>query len=152
MIYPPSFHISLAEACWKWSKSEGIAWNFDKMFITSCVSCDTCHMSCVTCQVSHVTSYSQTIRARELKCWEKFHLLPRIMCHMLCVTCHMSCVTCHMSCVTCHMSHVKYIYIYIFFLTNLSSYLGEGLLSTASTLSSFLEGLKKLGLQSNMKA
>ena len=41
----------------------------------------------------------QTVRARELKCWEKIY-------HPLCVTCHMSHVMGHTSCVTCHVSHV----------------------------------------------
>ena len=79
------------------------------MFIT-CVSRDTCHISHVTChmsgvrchtsgvpcQVLHVTSNSQTVRARELKFWEKVHLSP--------VTCQMSRVRCHISHVTCQMS------------------------------------------------
>ena len=67
------------------------------MFITPCVSRDTCHMSrvtCqvsgVTCQVSHVTSNSQTVRARELTFLGKVHLLPRVTCNMSHVTCHMS--------------------------------------------------------------
>ena len=49
----------------------------------------TCHMSHVPCQVSgvaclvsHVTSSSQAVRARELKFWEKVHLLPSVICHV----------------------------------------------------------------------
>ena len=59
-----------------------------------------CQVSGVTCQVSHFTSNSQTVRARELKFWEKVHLS------------HLSPVTCHVSRVTCHMSH----FLLLFFL------------------------------------
>ena len=48
-----------------------------------------------TCQSSKRYK-SQTVKARELKFWEKVCLPPRVMCHMSCVTCHMSRVTCHM--------------------------------------------------------
>ena len=78
------------------------------MFTTPCVSHDTCHVpngtcqvSGVTCQVSHVTSKSQTVRARELKIWEKVELLPPATRHMSCVTCHVSLViwfTSHFMC------------------------------------------------------
>ena len=87
------------------------------------VSCVTCHMSYVKCQVSHVTSNFQTVRARQVKFWEKGHLLPPVICHVSCVMCHMSCVTCHVSHVSCHMSrvtcHVSGVtcnYYYLFFL------------------------------------
>ena len=83
------------------------------MITTPYVLYDTCHVpngtcqvSGVTCQVSHVTSKSQTVRARELKIWEKVELLPPATRHMSCVTCHMSHVMSHMSCVTFHVSHV----------------------------------------------
>ena len=67
------------------------------------VSHDTCHELLVTCQVSHVTCQvshvpcnSQTIRAREHKFWEKFHLIPLVTCHKSCLPCPMSHVMSHM--------------------------------------------------------
>ena len=57
-------------------------------------------------KLSSVHLHSQTVRARELKFWEKVHLLPRVICHVSHAMCHVSCVPCHMSCVTCHVSHV----------------------------------------------
>ena len=39
--------------------------------------------------------HSQTLRARELTFWEKFHLNPPVTCYVSHVMCHMSCVTCH---------------------------------------------------------
>ena len=54
-----------------------------------------CQVSGVTCQMSYVTSNSQTVRARDLKFWEKVHLLPLVTCHMSLATCHMLHVTCH---------------------------------------------------------
>ena len=88
------------------------------------VSHVSCHVSGVICQVSHVTSNSQTVRARELKFWEKVHLL-----HPLSpVTCHMSHVKCQTLHVTCQMSHV------IFF--KRWRYLVEGLFLMGPTPSS----------------
>ena len=87
------------------------------------VICHVSHVRClvsgVTCQVSHVTSNSLTVRAMELKFWEKF------------TSSHMSPVICHVSWVTCHMSHVT-----ISFFTKWLSYLVEGLLSMGPTSSS----------------
>ena len=86
------------------------------------VSCVTCHVSQVTCHKScfqcHMSSskhfHAQTVRARELKFWQKVHLPQSILCHVSyvmshvsCVMCHASCVTCHKSNVTCHMSSLK---------------------------------------------
>ena len=71
-------------------------------------------------------SYSQTIKAKELKFWEKGHLLPS-------VTCQMSCVTFRKSHVTCNMSIVMF----CFFWTKWRSYSVEGLFSTGPTLSNF---------------
>ena len=82
-------------------------------------------------EISSVHLYSQTIRARKLKFWEKVHLPPT--CHGSCVTIHMSCVTFHMSGVTCHKSCVT---CHIFSYTNGWSQLVEGLLSTGPTSSS----------------
>ena len=65
-------------------------------YVTCHMSGVRCHMSGVTCQVSHVTSNSQTVRARELKFWEKVCLLPPVTCYMTCIMCHMSSVMCHM--------------------------------------------------------
>ena len=72
-------------------------WDFYTMFTTPCVPHDTCHMSGVTCQVSvvrchmsGVTSNSQTVRAIELKFWEKVQLLTPVTCHMSHVMCHVS--------------------------------------------------------------
>ena len=50
--------------------------------------------------------YTQTVRARELTCWENVHPPPRVTWHMSCVMCHVSCVMCHVSCVMCHVSCV----------------------------------------------
>ena len=49
-----------------------------------------CLVSSVRCQVSGVRWHlqSQTVRARELKFWEKVHLPPAVTCHLSCVTCH----------------------------------------------------------------
>ena len=80
------------------------------MFLNPSLSRDTCHMSCVTClmsgvrchtsgvpcQVLHVTSNSQTVRARELKFWDKVHLLQPVTSYMSYVKCHMSHVTWHL--------------------------------------------------------
>ena len=52
--------------------------------------------------------HCQTVRARELKFWEKVHLPPSVMCHVSCVMCHVSSVICHPSSVTCHMSDPRY--------------------------------------------
>ena len=49
--------------------------------------------------------FPQTIRARELKLWEKVHL-------PISVTCQVSHVTCHMSHVTCHMSRVRFFFFF----------------------------------------
>ena len=70
-------------------------------------------------KISSPKLHSQTIRARELKFWEKVHHPPlHVMCQVSHVTCHISGVTCHMSCVTCHMSQfffLFYLFIYLFF-------------------------------------
>ena len=39
-------------------------------------------------EISSEHIHSQTIRARDLKFWEKVHLPPPVMRHMSCVTCH----------------------------------------------------------------
>ena len=57
---------------------------------------------------------SKTIRSRDLKFWHNVH--------------HQSCVGCHMSCVKC---------IFLVFFYNLVELVGEGLLSTGPTPSSF---------------
>ena len=49
---------------------------------------------------------TKTLKARELKLLENFHLPPCVTCHMSHVMCHMSCVMCYLSCVPCHMSLV----------------------------------------------
>ena len=43
--------------------------------------------------------HSKTVKARELKFWEKFYLPPHVTCHKSYVMCHMSPVTCHVLCV-----------------------------------------------------
>ena len=91
--------------------------------------------------MSHVTCNSQTVRARELKFWEKDHLLPPVTCHFSHVRFHVSHVRCHMPRVTCHMSgvacHLKKIYIVcVIFFIKCWSYLVEGLLTTGPTPSS----------------
>ena len=48
-----------------------------------------CQVPGVICQVSHVTCNSQTVRARELKFWEKFHLLPHVTCQVSHVKCNL---------------------------------------------------------------
>ena len=70
-------------------------------------------VSGITCQVSHITCNSQTVIARELKCWENFHLLPPVMCPMSLLTCYVSYVRYNMSNVTCHMSCVIYLFFYL---------------------------------------
>ena len=69
------------------------------MFTTPCVSGVTCHvsnvmchLSTVTCNLSRVTCrhYLQSVRAMDLKFWEKVHLPPPVRCHMSRVMCHMS--------------------------------------------------------------
>ena len=72
-------------------------------------------------------SYSQTIKAKELKFWEKGHLL-----HLSPVKCNVSRVICHMLHVTCQWSCF-----FVLFLTKWRSYSLEGLLSTRPTLSTF---------------
>ena len=67
------------------------------------VSCVMCHMSQVTCHKSNVTCHissskhlpGQTVRARELKLWQKFRFPQSVTCDMssvMCVTSHVSCV------------------------------------------------------------
>ena len=119
------------------------------MFVTPCVSHDTCHLlhvtyqvSGVTCQVSHVNSNSQTVKARELTIWVKVHLLPP-------VTCLMSCVTYNMSHVTFHVSHVTCKNLFCCFYLkkkneNDWSYSVNGLISTGPTLSSIMKAFSFL--------
>ena len=64
-------------------------------------------------KISSSNVHCQTVRARELKFWEKVPLLPpvrcqvsQVMCHMTHVMCHMTHVTCHLLPVTCPMSCV----------------------------------------------
>ena len=99
-------------------------------------------------EISSIHCLSQTVRAIELKFWEKAHPPPYVTCHVSQVMCHMSCVTCHLSHFMCHMSHVTcymshttchmlyviFFFIY-FFWQNVQS--AEGLLSTKPTPSSF---------------
>ena len=78
------------------------SWTFERMFTPT-----TCHTSGVWCQVSGFTRqvsgvmcqrgipcivfkhlHSQTVKARELKCWEKDHLYPPVTCNVSHVTCH----------------------------------------------------------------
>ena len=54
----------------------------------------------------------QTVRASELKFWEKVPLPPPVKYQVSHVMCHMTHVTCHLSPVTCHMSHVFFSFIF----------------------------------------
>ena len=54
------------------------------------------------------SNFSQVMKARELKFWEKVHLPPPVMCQVSRVTFHVSLFTCHFSRVTCHMSNVRF--------------------------------------------
>ena len=75
-------------------------------------------LSTVNCQLSTVAGYhySQTVRAKNLKSWDKCSPPPvsevshvtcdvsHVMGHMAFVTCHVEHVICHMSSVTCDVS------------------------------------------------
>ena len=75
-------------------------------------------------KISLTNLHYQTLRARELKFWEKV-TSP----HMSHVTCHMSHVTCHMSHVTHHVSHVNFFF--FFFLQRLKLFSGGSVISGA---------------------
>ena len=47
-------------------------------------------------EIFSTNHHSQSVKARELKLWEKVHLPPPVTCHMSCVKCHVSLVRCHM--------------------------------------------------------
>ena len=86
-----------------------------------CVMCNgsyvMCHVSCVTCHKSNVTCHvsswkhhhGQTVRARDLKLWQKLNLPQFFTCYMSCVMCLLLHVTSRLSQVTCHMSSSKYL-------------------------------------------
>ena len=59
-------------------------------FVTELLIHSLSHSSFVEISSEHL--HSQTVRARELKFWEKVHLPPPELCHVKHATCHMSCV------------------------------------------------------------
>ena len=70
-------------------------------------------------------------------------------CHVSCVTCHVSCIKCHMSRVACHVSHVT-CPIFLFFVDKGLDLVGEGLLSTEPTPSSFFQSIFCISLGGSM--
>ena len=81
-------------------------------------------------KISSTNLHSVTVRARELKFWEKVHFPPPVICHVSHVTCHVSRVTCHMSHVRCHM-------IFFFFFYKFVKFVDRGSEINGATPSSF---------------
>ena len=78
----------------------------------------TCQMPGVRCLMSGVTSNLQTVRARQLKFWEKVHLLSPVSCHlghMTCNTWHVKHDMWHMTCDTRHVTHDIFFFFFLSF-------------------------------------